>query len=377
MATACFLIVAISAFRLSPTTEGTGGYNLMATSDKPLFVDLRQAIRDGLESDKKGDANKVSNSGVLVLPMRIHEGDDASCRNLYRPARPRLLGVSRRVIEDPALRSLQFRWAASATTTQPEKGNPWEVLFVDRTGSQDPVPVVLDKNTAMYSLQLYGGIGEEFEIEFDRGRTVKFQVAGLLANSILQGNLIIADEELVRLFPDNQGDRFFLVHTAPAAQAEIEKLLEQRFGDEGLDVQRSGQVLEDLLSVQNTYLSTFQSLGALGMLLGTFGLAVVQARSVLERRGELALMRAVGFAKERLGRLVLLENLALLLAGLGIGIMAALVAVIPHMIAGGATVPWGALAAMLAFILFVGILAGWISVRRATQAPIVGALRGE
>ena len=53
--------------------------------------------------------------------------------------------------------------------------------------------------------------------------------------------------------------------------------------------------LAQFLAVQNTYLSTFQSLGALGLLLGTIGLAVVQLRSVLERRGELALMRAGGF----------------------------------------------------------------------------------
>ena len=44
--------------------------------------------------------------------------------------------------------------------------------------------------------------------------------------------------------------------------------------------------------VENTYLSTFQSLGALGLLLGTAGLAAVLLRNVLERRRELALLRA-------------------------------------------------------------------------------------
>ena len=47
--------------------------------------------------------------------------------------------------------------------------------------------------------------------------------------------------------------------------------------------------------VENTYLSTFQSLGGLGLVLGTIGLAAVLLRNVLERRRELALLRAVGY----------------------------------------------------------------------------------
>ena len=65
-----------------------------------------------------------------------------------------------------------------------------------------------------------------------------------------------------------------------------------------------------LLAVQNTYLSTFQSLGGLGLLLGTFGLATVQLCNVLERRGELALLRAAGFRRRTLVELVLLESVA-------------------------------------------------------------------
>ena len=47
--------------------------------------------------------------------------------------------------------------------------------------------------------------------------------------------------------------------------------------------------------VENTYLSTFQALGGLGLLLGTVGLSAIMFRNVLERRRELALLRAVGY----------------------------------------------------------------------------------
>ena len=75
------------------------------------------------------------------------------------------------------------------------------------------------------------------------------------------------------------------------------------------------------------------------LLLGTFGLAAIQLRSVIERRGELALLRATGFTRRSLGRMVLIENVALLSAGLATGVLAALVAVIPHRLTGTAAVP--------------------------------------
>ncbi len=66
----------------------------------------------------------------------------------------------------------------------------------------------------------------------------------------------------------------------------------------------------------NTYLATFQTLGGLGLLLGTVGLAAILLRNVLERRGELATLRALGFQRASLAWLVLAENTLLLLVGL-------------------------------------------------------------
>jgi len=126
----------------------------------------------------------------------------------------------------------------------------------------------------------------------------------------------------------------------PPRAEEVAAVLEERLSDQGFDAVPAQRRLADLLAVQNTYLSTFQSLGALGLLLGTFGLAAVQARNVLERRRELGLLRAVGFRAARLAGLVMLENVALLVGGLLTGTLAALVALLPQLFAGGAAVTW-------------------------------------
>jgi ABC-type antimicrobial peptide transport system permease subunit len=229
----------------------------------------------------------------------------------------------------------------------------------------------------MYSLHLMKGVGEELTVEETDGRRITFRVAGLLSNTILQGSLFIDEEQFKRIYPEVSGYNFFLIQTPPGEKEQASRALESRLSDFGFDVRDARGVLQDLLAVQNTYLSTFQSLGALGLLLGVFGLATVQLRGVLERRGELALMRATGFRRSRLGEMVMLENAVLLLGGLATGVFAALVVVAPHLWTGGARVPLAQLAGMLGVILVAGLLAGIAAVRAVLRAPLLSALREE
>lgn len=371
VSSAGFLIVALSAFRLDPSQSGSGGADYVAESAQPVLVNLNDSRQR--EEVLAGDA-ELLRSGT-VLSLRLQPGDDASCRNLYQATQPRVLGVPPAMIEyydDPAHKP--FAWSAS----EPVRGtteNPWRALST-MTKPGEPVPVVLDQNTAMYSLQLYRGIGETFSKTYPGNQTITFRVVGLLSNSVLQGSLLIGESDFQRLFPQVSGYRYFLVH-APREPAKAAAALEEHLSDQGFDAKEARAILVDLMAVQNTYLSTFQALGALGLVLGTFGLAAVQVRSVLERRGELGLLRAEGFARSRIVRLVMMENVVLLLGGLLFGVLAALVAVLPHALVGGARPPWGELAVMLSIVAVVGSVVGWLSVRRVLQASLVAALRGE
>ncbi|HET6879679.1 MAG TPA: ABC transporter permease, partial [Pirellulales bacterium] len=182
---------------------------------------------------------------------------------------------------------------------------------------------------------------------------------------------------LLQHFPDITGYRYFLIDVPQADERKVEAALGHTLKDFGLDAQSTRRRLIDLMAVQNTYLSTFQSLGGLGLLLGTFGLAVVQLRNVLERRGELALLRAVGFRSALLGRMVMLENGLLLASGLLVGLVAALVAVWPHLASGGAALPWQSLGTTLLLVIVVGLLAGLAAVRATLSTPLLPALRRE
>jgi ABC-type antimicrobial peptide transport system permease subunit len=369
MATACFLIVAISAFRLAPTEQGTGGFPLLARTDTPIFDDLNVSTT---RRDVFGSSTNVLEE-TQFYALRMKSGDDASCRNLYQAQQPQVLGMPPSFIarfDKPS--SQHFGWASTGPMENGET-NPWRALNQEDLGI---VPVILDKNTAMYSLHLYGGVGEEFDVDYESAGTVRFRVVGLLSGSVFQGSLLVSERHLLRQFPDISGYQFFAIDCPAQRKQEVARLLEKQYRDQGWTNIDTRELLADLLAVQNTYLSTFQSLGGLGLLLGTFGLAAVQLRSVFERRAELALLRATGFSQKRLGSLILWEHATLLLSGLGIGVLAALLAVIPHAWSTEVRPPWETLFWVLIFILTMGLLTGYLALRPLVRAPLMHALRG-
>lgn len=366
---ASFLLLAISSFRLAPTEEGTGGFTWFATTDQPLHYDL--ATPQGRLELGLSDAADVALETCTIHSLRVHGGEDASCLNLYRTRQPRVIGV-----RDAEQVLGGFGWAAKRDE---ERAAP----DLDRDlGTDDAgravVPVVLDFNTAMYSLHLSGKVGDRLTIRDGEDQVVTLEVVGLLKNSLLQGELIVSDTNFRRLFPSESGSQMFLIRRADnAPSAEAADLLEKELGDYGFDATPAVDRLESFLAVQNTYLSTFQSLGGLGLLLGTIGLAVVQLRNVLERKSELALLQAVGFPRWRVVRLVLLENLALLLLGLAVGGIAAILALLPQWGVQQTSLPWFTFGVLLGSILLVGLVASWLATRGALQQGVVPALRGE
>jgi ABC-type antimicrobial peptide transport system permease subunit len=195
---------------------------------------------------------------------------------------------------------------------------------------------------------------------------------------VFQGELLMSDQHFTRLFPEQQGYRFLMIDVAAAKAAEVSATLERGAGDLGADATPAADRLAEFHAVENTYLSTFQTLGGLGLLVGTVGLAAVLLRNVLERRKELALLRAVGYGRGHLFAIILAENAVLLGWGLAAGAISALVAVAPAALERGARIPLaGGGWLLLLAVLAAGLLSSIIATRAALRAPLVAALRAE
>jgi putative ABC transport system permease protein len=146
---------------------------------------------------------------------------------------------------------------------------------------------------------------------------------------------------------------------------------------EEVDVSRPSDALEARAAAKTAFTSLFLGLGAVALLVGGVGIANVMVISVLERRSEIGLRRALGATKGHIRLQFLTESL--LLAGLGgalgvaLGILIAVVyasnrgwdAVVPWYIP-----VWGILAAVA-----IGAVAGLYPAMRAARLAPTEALR--
>ena len=282
-------------------------------------------------------------SDMQAIPFRVKPGENASCLNIYQTTVPTILGVPDELIERGG-----FKFADTPGE------NPWELL--NEKQDDGSIPALGDMNTLMYSL--HKGIGATVGIPSDERPEHKLKIKGMFDGSIFQGVLLVSETHFQELFPEQVGFQYFLIEVPPEDAAPLSSVLETGLTEYGFDADLVANRLADFLAVQNTYLSTFQTLGGLGLLLGTLGLATVMLRNVVERRSELALLRAVGMTGGNVALIVLAENAFLLIWGLVAGTISALLAMLPHLLSTGADLPWESGLVILTAVLVVGHASG-------------------
>ena len=113
---------------------------------------------------------------------------------------------------------------------------------------------------------LHKQLGDDIVLQNERGETVRLRLVGLLKTSIFQSELLISEDNFLRHFPDQSGYGAFLVETQQPVQ--LTALVETRLKDIGLDAVSTAQKLAHFQEVENTYLSTFQTLGGIGTAAG-------------------------------------------------------------------------------------------------------------
>ena len=377
LAVGVFMVVAVNAFRQNPRGSalerhsGTGGFALYGQSTLPIYEDLntvngREAFNLPAEAMRE----------VTVVPLRIRDGDDASCLNLNRALQPRLLSVQPEELKRRQAFAFGQSLDQNPLAKNETKGtnlSAWDLL--NRQSATDVVPAIGDEQTTRWALGK--SLGDTIDYMDDRGRTFKVQIVGIMANSILQGGLLISEPNFIKRFPAVAGYRAFLVDAPPERTDAVAELLTRRLQDKGLDLQPAWKRLSDFMAVENTYLGIFQALGGLGLLLGSLGLGIVVLRNVLERRNELALLRAVGFRSSQLQRLVLSEHWLLVVLGLVIGLGAALLAILPAWSSAGGEASSGAMVLTLVALAVGGVFWCWLATRAALHGPLLDALRKE
>ncbi|MFW6146301.1 MAG: hypothetical protein ACOC7R_03100, partial [Planctomycetota bacterium] len=354
MAFGAFTVIVVGAFRTGSPADthdpagGAGGFALIARLDVPLPA-APMSERARRQAGVPNAADPIWDAMTLV-PLHRRDGQDVSCLNLTRPAAPAILGV------DPDALAGRFTAAGSLRPG----ADPWRLLAERTDGA---IPVIADDATAQWIL--HAAVGDTLTIRDGRGAATDVRLVATLAGSIFQGELLMSEADFAALFPGATGTAALLADVDPARTTEARQALAAGLADYGAAVEPTAALLGRYAEVTNTYLTTFQTLGALGLLIGTAGLTVVLVRHLLERRAELALLGALGMTgRRRVGLLVAEGGVAL-----GGGLFAAALAAAAPLIVldpGGPPVNGGAILATILAILGFGTAA------QALAAAMIG-----
>ncbi|MGE0020407.1 MAG: ABC transporter permease [Draconibacterium sp.] len=340
-----FLVVSTGSNKLDLSagaqkkTSGTGGFLFFAESSVPVLFDIN-------DKDKRADEGMVEDFSAVQL-MKV-EGDDASCLNLNRISQPAILGV------DPA--ALAGRFSFAVKTKETGETDPW--LALNQTNDDGTIPAIADQTVIQWGLGMK--VGDILLYQNEKGDTLRLKLIAGTTPSVFQGFVLISTQNFLQNYPTHSGTSVFLVEGKPENLQPIGDELNSVFWDYGWEMTTTVKRLAEFYSITNTYLSIFMALGALGLILGTIGLAVILARSLLERKREIAVMLATGFDTKPIFRIIAFEYFILLVAGVLTGLIAAVTAVLPAFLSPGSDASGSTVALVVALILVNGFI--WIAV---------------
>jgi putative ABC transport system permease protein len=220
----------------------------------------------------------------------------------------------------------------------------------------------------------------------DSGKTKELRVIGVLESSASFAGQIVTGQQTLedlagRPVPP-QSYYFGLKEGADAAT--VAKTLEKDFAASGLQTEVTAEMIRDGDATRRIVFLLLRGFMGLGLVVGICALGVIAARSVVERRQQIGMMRALGFQKGQVRLAFLIESSFIALLGLGAGVAlgfgfsGTLIDNIREGFPGMEyVVPWSALALVIVAGYAASLLTTYLPARRASRVYPAEALRYE
>lgn len=224
------------------------------------------------------------------------------------------------------------------------------------------------------------GIGSTHTLSTNRGTPVTTTVAGIYQNNQLLGPWLVSGDVYRELVARNQwSDIVALVKTAPGADPAAVRAGLERVTDPYyiVNVQNRDEFKGTVASQVNGLLGLLYGLLGLAIIIAVLGIVNTLALSVIERRREIGMLRAVGMQRVQVRRTLYLESALIAVFGAVLGLVLGLTygslfaRTLRTQGLERVSVPWGQAVAFLVVAALVGVLAAlWPGVRAARTRPL-------
>ncbi|CAM3745629.1 ABC transporter permease [Smaragdicoccus niigatensis] len=222
--------------------------------------------------------------------------------------------------------------------------------------------------------------GDVVEFANPSGAPIKATIAGIYERNPIVGDFVAGPDLYNQLVLNNQrSDAVAFVSIAPDAvasevRAALEDATAQFYVVQVLDPEQfKGTQAQQI----DTLLGVLYGLLGLAVIIGILGIVNTLALSVVERRREIGMLRAVGMLRVQIRRIIYVESVLIALAGAIVGVVMGVplgVAFVHTLASQGlqtTAVPWVQVAMMLVASAFVGVLAAlWPATRAARTSPL-------
>jgi len=163
---------------------------------------------------------------------------------------------------------------------------------------------------------------------------------------------------------------------------EIAKDLEKSFVENGMNTEVMEEEVKAFMDIQEMFFNLMMAFMALGLIVGIAALGVIAARSVVERRQQIGMLRAIGFRQGMIQFSFLLESSFIALLGIGLGVvMGAATAWLymqdSDMEGMKALIPWGRIGLIAVVAYVASLFTTFIPAYRAARIYPAEALRYE
>ncbi len=180
---------------------------------------------------------------------------------------------------------------------------------------------------------------------------------------------------------------YYTVRLNPGVDSvAVSKSIESSLVTYGVQAESYPQILKDATSMNQGILTLIEGFMMLGLVVGIAALGVIAFRSVVERRQQIGMLRAIGFQRSMVAATVLIESSMItvlgVVSGAVLGLLLAQKLVTSDYFIGTSghinfTIPWLDVAIFILLSVLASLLLAYIPARQAARVPIAQALRYE